>query len=610
MGLGNNPLKGVEDDRDDIGTFTRLFGNIFAEVEVIDGLSARTSLGFDQGEGFTQDATFPNFEAREPNQFTFNFTENWNRSFSWTWTNTLNYVRSFSDKHDFNAVVGYEAIRTTTRNIGGGLVDFFVFGLDSRFLNTGLADPESRSVGSGGSIRTLNSVFGKIDYVYDDFLILSASVRNDGASEFGPENRRGTFPAGSLGVRLTKWIQNDIIEELKVRFSYGVSGNNAIRADNAFAIFGGGTGSSFYDISGSNNSLATGFALQARGNDQGKWEELVQANFGIDATLWNGKLNFVLDIYDKETQDLLFTAAEPGTGGSANPAARNIATMSNRGFDASISYRDNITSKLSFNVGLTLGRYSNEITRISDSQTQFFANSSSRIGATTINRVGDAIGSFFGLQTDGIFASQAEVDAHATQPGAAIGRIRFVDENADGVVDDNDRVVLGSFHPSLTTGLSFGLNYGDLDLTGFLIGTFGNELFNFNRLFTDFSQFEANVRREVLINAWSPTNLDSDIPAPDYAGRGFNSRPSDYYVEDGSYLRLENIQLGYRFNNLGGTGMNARLYIQGQNLFTITDYTGLDPAFSNFGRSDLEAGLDLGNYPSNRSVLFGINLQF
>lgn len=610
MGLGNNPVKGIDDDIDDDGTFTRLFGNVYGQVELIEGLTVKTSLGFDQNTGFTQNASFPNFEAREPNQFTFNYSENWTRGFEWTWTNTANYVKNFGEQHAFNAVVGYEANKFRGRNIGGSLVDFFVFGVDSRYLNTGLADPESRSVGSGGSQRSFNSYFAKVDYVYDDFLLLSASVRNDGASEFGANFRRGTFPAGSIGVRLNKWIQSDAVEELKVRYSYGISGNNSIRSDNAFELFGGGTGSSFYDITGANNSLTTGFALVARGNPNGKWEELEQHNFGIDATLWNGKFGFVLDIFNKETIDLLFTAAEPGTGGSAAPAARNIASMKNTGFDASITYRDNISSDLSFNVGLTLGHYKNEITKVSDSQTQFFTNGGSRIGATTINRIGDPIGSFFGLETDGIFASQAEVDAHANQPGAAIGRIRFKDTDGDGEINDNDRVILGSFHPSLTSGLSFGLNYKDVDLTGFLFGSFGNEIFNFNRLFTDFSQFEANIRQEVLDNAWSPSNTETDIPAPDYGGRGFNSRPSSYYVEDASYIRLENIQLGYRLRDIAGSGVNARLYIQGQNLFTITDYTGLDPAMSNFGRADNATGLDLGNYPSNKTILFGASIEF
>ncbi len=610
MGLGNNPVKGIDDDKDDIGNFNRLFGNVYAGVELIPGLSAKSSYGFDYGNGFTQNASFPNFEAREPNQFTFNYSENWNNSFTWIWTNTLNYITNIGDVHDINAVVGYEASNTKGRNIGGGLVDYFVFGLDSRYLNTGLADPDSRSVGSGGFESAFNSIFAKVDYVYDDFLILSGTVRNDGASQFGANNRRGTFPAGSVGVRLTKFLENDNIEELKVRYSFGINGNNDIRADNAFAIFGGSTGNSFYDIGGTNSSLQTGFALQARGNADGKWEELKQHNFGIDATFNQGKFGVVLDIFSKETQDLLFTAALPGTSGSAQPASRNIASMKNTGFDAQLFYRDKLSSDLSFDVSLTLGSYRNEITQVSDGQTQFFGNNGSRIGTTTINRVGDPIGSFFGLTQDGIFGSQAEVDAHASQPGAAVGRIRFADINGDNVIDDNDREIIGDFHPDLTTGLRVGLNYKNFDFSTFIFGSFGAQIFNFNRLFTDFSQFEANVRNEVLDNAWSPSNTESNIPAPDYGGRGFNSRPSTYYVEDATYVRFESIQLGYTLRDLPTIPGSVRFYLTAQNPFTFTGYTGLDPAMSNFGRSDTEAGLDLGNYPSNKSVIFGVNLDF
>jgi TonB-linked SusC/RagA family outer membrane protein len=609
MGLGNNPRKGVDEDKDDVGNFNRLFGNIFSTVDILEGLSFRTSYGFDYGNGFTQNATFPNYEAREPNQFTFNYSENWNNSFQWTWSNTLNFVKTFSGIHAFNAVVGYEANKERGRNIGGGLVDYFVFGLDSRYLNTGLADPNTRTVGSGGYQRSFNSYFGKVDYVYDNFVILSASVRNDGSSVFGANNRRGTFPAGSIGLRLNKYIDTEAIDDLKVRYSYGVNGNDAIRSDNAFSLFGGGTGSSFYDIGGSNNSLATGFALQARGNPDGKWEELKQHNFGVDATFYQGKFGIVLDIFSKETADLLFTAQLPGTAGSAAPAAVNIASMKNTGFDASLFFKERIGNDLRLDFSLTLGSYRNEITKISDGQTQFFSNTTSRVGATTINRVGDPIGSFYGLVTDGIFASTQEVESHANQPGAAIGRIRFKDLDGNNIIDDNDRQVIGNFHPDLTAGFRIGATYKNFDFSTFIFGSFGAQIFNFNRLFTDFSQFESNIRTEAWENRWTPTNTSSNIPAPDYDGRGFNSRPSDYYVEDATYVRFETIQLGYKFNDIPGVS-GLRVYVQAQNPFTFTGYTGLDPAMSNFGVSDTQAGLDLGNYPTNKSVMFGINLDF
>ena len=610
QGLGNNPAKLVDDDRDDVGNFNRLFGNVYGGVELIDGLTLKTSLGFDYGNGFTQDARFPNFEAREPQVFITAFNEAWNTSFQWSWTNTLNYVTSIGEQHDFNAIVGYEAIRNEGRNIGGGLSDFFVFGVDSRFINTGLGNVDSRQVGSGGFESALNSVFAKVDYVYDDWLILSGTVRNDGASNFGPENRRGTFPAGSVGVRLTEFLDNENIDDLKLRYSYGISGNNSIAADNAFNLFGGGTGSSFFDIGGTNSGLATGFALQRRGNPFGKWEELEQHNFGIDATFNQGKYGIVLDIFNKTTNDLLTTASLPGTAGSAGVAAVNIGSMRNTGFDAQLFYRDKIAKDLNFDASLTLGAYRNEILQVNDGADQFFSNVGTRIGNITINRVGDPIGAFWGLTTDGIFESQAEVDAHAEQVGAAVGRLRYADLNNDGVINDDDNSIIGSLHPSLTAGLRLGLDYKGFDFSTFLFGSFGNEIYNFNRLFTDFSQFEANVSVERLENAWSPTNTEGTFPALDQEGLVNHSRSSDYFVEDGSYVRFETIQIGYTLSNLPSFDGNVRFYITAQNPFTFTGYSGLDPAISNFGRDQSAGGVDFGNYPSNRSVLFGVNLNF
>ena len=610
MGLGNNPKKIVNDDLDDSQTWNRVFGNTYAQVKLMEGLSVRTSIGFDWGTGFTRNATFPNFEAREVTQNVHSYSEGWSQNFTWISTTTVNYAKTF-DVHTISAVAGYEANHYEGRNIGGSLGNYFVFGVDSRYLNTALADPDSRSVGSGGSETAYTSYFAKIDYSFDDWLLASASIRQDASSVFGPDSRVGVFPAASLGIRLTKWIQQDWIEDLKVRGSFGIAGNDAIRADNAFSIFGGGTGSSFYDITGSNNSIATGYALVARGNPAGKWEELQQTNFGIDGSFLKGKLGVVLDFYSKTTNDLLFTAAVPATSGSAAPASTNIAQMRNNGFDAQITYQDKINDKMSFNTSLTLGRYVNEVLKVSDSQDEFFANSGTRIGVLTVNRVGLPIGSFYGYETDGIFASQAEVDAHADQAGKAIGRIRFKDLNNDGTVDDQDRAVLGNMHPSFTGGLSFGMNYGDFDVSAFIFGQYGNQIWNFNKLFTHFSQFESNIANEVIDNHWSTTNTGSVIPAPDYDGRAVNAQPSDYYVEDGSYLRLESLQIGYTLRNLSQIGGgNLRVYVQGQNLLTLTNYTGLDPAMSNFGRADVSAGVDFGNYPSNRVLMFGVNLNF
>jgi outer membrane receptor protein involved in Fe transport len=250
-------------------------------------------------------------------------------------------------------------------------------------LNTALADPETRSVGSGGAANRYTSYFGQVNYSFDDWLLFTGSLRRDASSVFGPDSRVGVFPAASLGIRLTKWLDFDNVDELKVRTSYGVAGNDAIRSDNAYDIFGGGTTSSFYDITGSNNSIVTGYALTARGNPAGKWEELKQFNIGFDGSFMKGKFGFVLDIYNKITDDLLFTAAVPGTNGSAAPAATNVASMQNRGFDLQLTYRDRLSDNMGLNLDFTLGSYRNEILKISDSQTQFFANSGTRIGVAS-----------------------------------------------------------------------------------------------------------------------------------------------------------------------------------------------------------------------------------
>lgn len=609
-GLGNNPVKKQFEDKDDVQTYNRLFGNFYGQFELMEGLSVRSSLGFDRSDGFSQNATFPNYEAREITQRIFNYSENWNSGFAWTWTNTLNLVRTFNDVHAFNAVAGYEAFKETGRNIGGGLANYFVFGLDSRYLNTGLADPESRGVGSGGFGAAYNSVFAKVDYAFDDFVLLSASVRRDASSKFGPESRVGVFPAFSVGLRLTELVNADIFDDLKVRFSYGISGNDDISSTNQFPLFGGGTNSTFYGIGGVNNSIQTGYALTNRGNAAGKWEELEQMNLGFDATMMNGKLNVVLDLYNKTTKDLLFQAAIPATAGSAAPAFQNIAEMANTGFDASINYRDNINSNIGFNVGLVLGSYNNEITKVSDDQTEFFANTSTRIGAITINRVGAPLGAFYGYETDGLFQSQAEVDAHAEQLGKYVGGIRFKDINEDGAINGDDRKIIGNFHPDLTAGLNLGVNFGDFDVSAFIFGSFGNQAFNFNKLFHDFSQFEANVTEEVATNFWSTSNTSSNIPAPSFNGRVNNAPPSDYYVEDASYVRLNSFTVGYRLPETLGFLSNARVYLQTQNALTFTGYSGVDPAFSNFGRSVTESGVDFGNYPTAKIMKIGLDLNF
>lgn len=616
---GSNPVALLNRSRDNEGTFYRVLGSAYGEFKIIDGLKARTSLGVDQFNNFTQGFNFPTWENSEPTTIN-GFNENWSTGFTWTWTNTLEYSQTFGDAHDLSAYIGYEAIKGSFRNIGGSLANYFTTDINAWYLNTGLADPSSRSVGSGGSFRSLNSTFAKVDYGYDDKYLISATIRRDGSSNFGDE-KYGVFPAFSLGWRVSgeSFMQNvTAIEDLKVRFGWGKTGNQDIPGGNAFDRFGGGPGSSFYAINGG-NSLATGYALNSRGNAGTKWEENVSTNIGIDASLFSGKLLLVLDLYQRTTNGLLFNPALPATSGTAAAPFVNIANMENRGLDFSATY-NNSFGDLGVELSAIFSAYRNEIVSIDGSSESFFSTGGdTRIGRTAINVLNNPIGTFYGFTVDPVdplFRSQAEVESHATQDGAAVGRLRFVDINEDGVINDDDKGIIGSPHPDFIGSFNIGLNYKNFDFSTFLYASVGNDIFNYNKLFEVFRFFNTNVRKEVLDRSYHPTlNPDGDFPIMD-ENDTFSERPNSFYVEDGSFLRAKTVMLGYTLPSSAFTGTTinkVRFYIQAQNLFTVTNYSGIDPALSNFGtrgNGDQWAGNDFGNYPGSRVFMVGVNLGF
>ncbi len=615
---GGNPVAAQIRQRDNIGTFYKILGNAYAEFEVIDGLNFRTSFGIDFFNNFTQGFSFPTWEESEPTTIN-GFQERNQGGFNWTWTNTLTYDFNLGDQHGLKAFVGYESIKNQGRTIGGSLANYFTDDINAWYLNTGLADPGSRNVFSFGGFSTLASIFGKVDYSYNDRYLLSLTVRRDGSSNFGPSNRYGVFPAASFGWRLSEeaFLKDvDVIDDLKLRVGYGITGNQNIPGGNTVDRFGGGPGNSFYDITGANSSIQTGFALTGRGNPDSKWEENKSLNVGFDLGLSGGKFNIVFDWYDRTTDGLLFNPELPGPAGTASSPFVNIAKMQNTGVDLSINYRDQISQDASFNIGLNVGHYQNTILEIDGERESFFPAGQGRIGRINYNPIGGSIGSFFGWQTDGIFRSQAEVDAHAAQDGKAIGRLRLKDLNGDGVVNDGDLGTIGSYHPDLTIGLNLGVEFGNFDISTFFTGTIGNDIYNYNKLFEVFRFFNSNVSDQLLDRAFHPTdNPDGDWPIID-EGDTFSERSTDFYVENGSYIRMRTLQLGYTIpaSSLGSSGIGSlRVYVQGQNLLTFTGYEGIDPELSSFGvngNSDQNAGFDFGNYPSSKVIMFGVNASF
>jgi hypothetical protein len=418
------------------------------------------------------------------------------------------------------------------------------------------------------------------------------------------------------------------LDDFKLRFGWGITGNQNIPAGRTANQYGGSTLDTFYDINGANTSTVTGYRLTAFGNPDLKWEENTSTNFGFDLALVDSRLTVVFDIYERYVDDLLFSPALPGTAGHASPPVVNIANMKNQGYDFTVSYRNAGTNDFNWQIDLNGGHYKNTIEGIAGAQDFFYGPVGGRGGTTVINEIGYSIGSFFGLQQDGIFQNQQEVDDHASQDGAAVGRFRFVDQltvdtngdgvpdEADGIINSSDRTIIGNPHPDFTSGLNFSANYKNWDFSMFFFGSFGNDIFDITKEFTVFRLFSTNVRQDRLTDSWTPTNTGGKYPLLDQNDQ-YSSAFSSFYVEDATYVRLRNLQIGYSFVPKGNAFSNLRLYLQGQNLFTITSYSGYDPALPSIStngsqgeQSDQALGIDRGTYPASRIFSIGINASF
>ncbi len=613
-----NPDQIMVNNKDNKNTYNRFLGSVYGEYDIMSGLTIRSTFGADYGTGWNRRFSYPEPYRVEGNKTANSFGENWNKTFTWNWTNTAQYNKTFGQKHTVGVLVGQEAIANQNRSISGNLANYFTTDVNAFYLVTALADPGSRSVNSGGGESKLASVFGKVDYAFDDKYLISATIRRDGSSRFLSDVRYGVFPSVSVGWRLSQEsFMKDLswLSDLKLRASYGQVGNENIRNYNFADIYGGSVGGTFYDINGTNGNVATGYSLRTRGNKTTIWESAKTTNFGLDASLLNNAVTVVLDIYNRNTDNLLFNPNLPGTAGAADAPYVNIGAMQNTGFDLSLGYRKSLNKDLGINANLNLSHYKNLIKKVASDVDYFYPtdNLTERLPQSSsafINKVGYPISSFRGFMVDGLIANEAD---KAKQVGSAIGGLKFKDINGDGIINDLDNTIIGSPHPKLTGGLNLGVTYKNFDINAFLFGSFGNDIFNATKIQTYFMNFNSNVAKGVLEKAGTGNN-------PKINGLDASSRSSSsFYIEDGSYVRLTNLQIGYKVPNvtLKALGLSgARVYIQGQNLFTITKYSGVDPAVSsaNIGNSgnvnDLRSGYDNGNYPSNKIMTLGINLDF
>jgi TonB-linked SusC/RagA family outer membrane protein len=615
-GQGNmsNPLKEAYEARNNINGNNQAFGNVFAGYELMPQLNVRSSLGYNLREGSFA-GYGPPFPENAEATFGNSINENTSRTTDWTWTNTARYARTFRVSHSFDLLLGQEANGSTYRFLSGAMGSLLNTDLNSRFLQPALGDAKSMTVASTGSQSALLSYFGKIGYNFNDRYIASFTVRKDGSSRLGPTNRWGTFPAVGLGWRISNepfFPRNRIFSDVMLRYGHGVTGNQSIPAGRIVSQFGGSRGDTYYDIAGSNSSIATGFRQSSLGNPDLKWEENRSTNVGTDLTMFDGMISVVFDAYSRKTSNLLYNPATPGTAGLASPPIVNVGSMSNKGFDFSIGH-----SGPAWTVNFNGSHYKNEILSIDGVQNFFYGPIATRFGNQVINQIGYPIGSFYGYIADGFFKDAADVTSHATQAGAAPGRIKFRDLNGDGKISLDDRTIIGGPDPKFTAGLDLGYRRGNWDVGATVFGTFGNDIFDVQKEFYEFRQFDSNVKADLLANSWTPTNLNAKYPRLDVTDV-YSSAISSYYIEDGSYVRLRNVQVGYMIPPSLSRWVSAtRVYVQAENLFTRTNYTGLDPslpAANIFGTAgdirDQYRGIDRGTYPSSRTISVGLSSTF
>lgn len=628
-GNGANPVANLTRDKDDYYHDLRVLANAYVQVSLLPGLKVKSLVGADYISQRRQDRTLTNPEFSEAIPADI-LTQYYNGTFQYNWINTLNYEKTINDDHNFNFLLGSEAVKWNNDLFQAGRSTFASTDIDYMVLDAGEKDQATNGYFDEWSTF---SYFGRLNYNYKGKYLAEGVLRRDASSRFSENNRWGTFPAFSLGWRISEesfmsdvnWLNN-----LKVRLGWGKNGNDNVGGYyNAYTTYRVYNGESYYSLSGSNSSTDAGIHKYKLGNPDGKWEASVTTNLGIDATLFN-KLEVNLDIYKRVTTDMLYNQSLPYTYGRLQLPAVNIGEMKNNGFDLMLSYREKIGKDLRLNLKANISHYKNEIVKLNNNPNEILYGPELRQNVYTASMTGQPISSFYGYIVDGIFNSMEEVNAHVpynaetfagdtySKPGVFKYRdISGPDGVPDGKITADDRAVIGSPHPDFTYGININLEYKNWDLTMFFQGSQGNDVINYVNRWIMFNNFSGNRGTARLYESWtaeryaSGAKITQPIAIRDDANMQKNS---SFFIEDGSYLRMKDLQLGYNFPSsiLGKSSIEGlRLYVQASNLFTITKYSGLDPELSNpDSNPDRLMGVDEGIYPTSRVFTFGINLNF
>lgn len=654
-----NPLAQINNTFNE-GYADRFTGKLELEYKILDNLKATSRFNFNYAN-FGGRSYFPlqyygpgkvvnNVRLETPNSFDLDLNddgsrdvfgsvgENRQHSFDYTWENFIDYSITLNDKHNFNALFG-TSIRSEVYKgfFGGGPLNSGPDNWDNAYLgNTSdiiQVDPVTGDVltvlataADGRNENRWYSFFGRLQYDYQGKYLFSAMIRRDASTKFGPNNRIGNFPSISGGWVVTNedFFNVEFISKLKVRGSWGITGNDKIGNYRWLGLVQGTAGEATYPF---DDLLTFGNAVGALANPDLQWETNTQTNIGLDLGLFNNKLNVSVDYYKKTTEDLLLVPEVSGllgptAGGSSAPVV-NAGTIENKGVDLSINYSHDFSDNIGFSVGYTITSIDNKALQVNNAAGFISGGLFGLDQQTSRFQTGLPIGSFYGLEMNGIYQNQAEIDALNTdtnndgvidssdtpfQAGASPGDIRYVDVDGDGVVEfgsDDDQTVIGNPIPDVTMGLNLNVNFWQFDFGTSLYASIGNDIARSYERFLTYSN-----KPNFYLNRWTGEGTSNSVPRASNLASN-NNLFSSFYVEDGSYLRIQNVQLGYSLPQslLDKLNLdNFRIYASVNNLYTFTKYKGYNPDVSN--ASPLSAGVDLGQYPQTRTFTTGINVSF
>jgi len=594
----DNPLANAL-EVDDLNTKNRVLASAYGELTITDWLKYKIE--------FSTDILFTNHNTFWPSYQRGNLSRrsrvrrNNNNSLFWINKHLLTFNKTFNKDHNVTFLAGFEAQTGRYEWLYAARGNLPTNDLSELILG----DAGTQEVFGGAGHYALVSYFGRLNYGFSDRYLLTTTLRTDGSSRFGANNRYGYFPSVAVAWRVSNESflkTNKHLNNLKLRLGYGAVGNQEI----GFYSFASNLRAVNVVVG---DQLVTGFGPDNISNPDVKWESSIQTNLGLDIGFFNNRLEIILDAYNKISRDMLLPAILPATAGSLNAPFINIGEMNNRGFELSINTQ-NITKPFSWK---TTANFSvNRNTVVDLGSTGSLSGILQRVPITRTEE-GQAIGQYYGHVTDGIFGSLAEIEESPFQEvGTRPGDIKFKDLNNDGVVDDLDRTFIGSPHPDFTANLINDFSYKAFDLSIFFRSVYGNEVYNL--LGRDLAGTGAWINQSVdVIDRWTIDNPDGQTPRANGNDPNVNRRVSDRFVEDGSYLRLQNVTLGYNFPKRIMNSLNIgsiRLYASGQNLFTLTNYSGYDPEIGSFNQNPLISGVDNGRFPIARSVTFGLNVNF